>query len=149
MIDIELYKTENEINEKIGREKYVNFLYTYLDPFGDSKNAINKCLDYAFSEAEGKGGFLLAAKKDEQLVGALVMNKTGMQEYIPENILVYVAVDSEQRGQGIGRTIIEKALELAEGDVALHVEYENPAKRLYDRIGFDSKYAEMRYKNKN
>jgi ribosomal protein S18 acetylase RimI-like enzyme len=34
---------------------------------------------------------------------------------------------------------------LTNGDIALHVEYDNPAKNLYERAGFTSKYIEMRY----
>jgi ribosomal protein S18 acetylase RimI-like enzyme len=49
------------------------------------------------------------------------------------------------RGRGIGANIIQAAIKHAGGDVALHVEYDNPAKRLYERLGFGSKYAEMRY----
>ena len=49
------------------------------------------------------------------------------------------------RGQGLGRRIIEEACGGLDGAVKLHVEYDNPAKRLYERIGFSTKYAEMRY----
>ena len=73
------------------------------------------------------------------------MNRTGMSGYIPDNVLVYVAVDTEYRGKGFGREIVNKAISMADGDVKLHVEYENPAKRLYERIGFTTKYAEMRF----
>ena len=69
-----------------------------------------------------------------------------MEEYIPENILVYVAVDGAVRNKGIGRKIVEEAVKESRGNVALHVEYDNPAKRLYERLGFTTKYAEMRYK---
>jgi len=103
-------------------------------------------MDYAFSDAEGKGGFILAGYWENKLVGALIMNKTGMSGYVPENILVYVAVDAKMRGKGIGAQIIKKSFELAEGDVKLHVEYDNPAKRLYERLGMKNKYAEMRLK---
>ncbi|MDX5404850.1 MAG: GNAT family N-acetyltransferase, partial [Bacteroidota bacterium] len=77
-----------------------------------------------------------------------IMNRTGMSGYIPENILVYIAVDAKHRGKGYGRQIMEKALELAEGNVALHVEPDNPAKYLYENIGFTNKYLEMRYQKK-
>ncbi|MGC9366696.1 MAG: GNAT family N-acetyltransferase [bacterium] len=102
-------------------------------------------MDYAFSDQPGKGGFLLGGFQEKKLVAAVVMNRTGMSRYIPENILVYVAVDPNLRGKGLGGKIISKALELADGNTALHVEYDNPAKRLYERLGFKSKYAEMRF----
>ncbi len=146
MLKFKVIKTENDFDEKLSREKFVDFLYKHLDKFGDSKEAINKSIDYAFSKTQGCGGYLLAAFNDDEPVGTLVMNKTGMSGYIPENVLVYVAVDSKFRGKGYGREIIIKAISLAEGDVKLHVEYENPAKRLYERIGFTTKYAEMRFK---
>ena len=76
------------------------------------------------------------------------MNRTGMDGYIPENILVYIAVDAAKRGNGIGKQLMEAAIDRSQGDIALHVEYENPAKRLYERIGFGSKYAEMRFYKK-
>ncbi len=40
---------------------------------------------------------------------------------------------------------MNKTVELAEGNIALHVEPENPARFLYEKIGFSSKYVEMRY----
>ncbi len=134
--------------KKTTREEYVDFMFTHLDRFGDPKEDINKSIDYAFSDNDAKGGFLLAAYYEDKLVGGLIMNKTGMAGYIPENILVYVAVDASYRGKGFGGKIIEDSFKHAKGDVKLHVEYDNPAKRLYERIGFANKYAEMRYKNK-
>lgn len=146
MLKIELIKKEEDFEKlPVNRDEYVDFLYTHLDRFGDEKSAINKCLDFAFEKDGGLGGFMLAAFNDDKLVGALVMNNTGMSEFIPENILVYVAVHESMRGKGFGREIIEKAINMADGNVKLHVEYENPAKRLYERVGFESKYAEMRF----
>jgi hypothetical protein len=136
MLNIKKLVNESDFNDNLTREQYVDFLHTHLDQFGDSKEAINKCIDFAFGKDGKLGGFLLAAYYEEKLVGALIINNTGMSGYIPEHILVYVAVDG----------IVEYALKECPGDVKLHVEYENPAKRLYERIGFTTKYAEMRYK---
>lgn len=72
------------------------------------------------------------------------MLKTGMKGYIPENILLFVTVTPDSRGLGVGKRLIEKSIALCEGNVKLHVEYDNPAKRLYERIGFTTKYADMR-----
>jgi ribosomal protein S18 acetylase RimI-like enzyme len=68
-----------------------------------------------------------------------------MSGYIPENILLFIAVHPSARGMGIGGKIIKHSFEISKGDVKLHVEYDNPAKRLYERLGMTTKYAEMRY----
>lgn len=131
----------------ITRDEFVDFLFLHLDKFGDPKKDIQKCLNYAFSDEKSAGGYALAAFYENKLVGGLIMNKTGMGDYIPDWILVYVAVDASYRGKGFGKQIIEKAFSLCDGRMKLHVEYENPAKRLYERLGFTTKYAEMRYEN--
>jgi ribosomal-protein-alanine N-acetyltransferase len=146
MIDIIKYESEAGFG-KIGRDQFIDFLFTHLEQFGDPREDIQKCLDYAFSDEKSEGGFAMAAFDDGELAGALIMNRTGMANYIPDWVLVYVAVDQNRRGKGIGRKLIEEAISQCDGDIKLHVEYENPAKRLYERIGFTSKYAEMRFKN--
>ncbi|MBN1446314.1 MAG: GNAT family N-acetyltransferase [Bacteroidetes bacterium] len=144
-MNITRFDDYDALEKHIGTDRFIDFLHSHLDQFGDPKPAIRKCVDFAFGLNGGLGGFALTAEDDGELVGALVMNRTGMEGYIPENILVYVAVDASKRGKGYGRRICEYAIEQADGNVKLHVEYDNPAKRLYERIGFTSKYAEMRY----
>ncbi len=142
-------KKENEFSGGLTKREFAQFLHDSLDRFRDSVEDIEKAIDYAFSDEPGKGGFVLAAYNDNgELVSGLVMNETGHAGYIPENILVYIATKPDQRGKGIGKLVMEKAFEVAGTDIALHVEYDNPAKRLYERLGFESKYAEMRYKKK-
>lgn len=149
MLRIELLKKDKDFDSiNISRSEYVEHMHEYLGQFGDPKPDIDKSITYAFSDNEAEGGFLLAAFYEDKFVGGLIMNKTGMSGYIPENILVYVAVDSSHRGKGFGGQIVKESFKHADGNVKLHVEYENPAKRLYERIGFKSKYAEMRYDNK-
>lgn len=136
-IDTATYLEKNEI---------ADFLFVHLDQYGDTKEDIMKCLDYALSNFPHQGGFALLAREEGKIVGAVVVNQTGMEGYIPENILVYIAVDSSQRGKGIGKTLMEKAIKYAQGDIALHVEPDNPAKHLYEKLGFTNKYLEMRLK---
>ncbi len=137
----------NEEFAPIQSEEFIDFMHTHLGRFGDPKEDIRKCLRYAFSTEKSEGGFVLVAYFEGKLVGGLIMNRTGMAHYIPDWVLVYVAVDASYRGKGFGRQIIEEAFTHCDGDVKLHVEYDNPAKRLYERIGFTNKYAEMRYRN--
>lgn len=146
MIKIEYINSMKQLNKRVGETKFVDSMSVHLGQYGDSKHDILKSIKYAFSKEPGKGGFVLTAFHKNKLIGGLVMNKTGMSGYIPDYLLVYIAIDKRHRGKGFGKAIIEKALEYTEGgDVKLHVEYNNPAKKLYERLGFNNKYAEMRY----
>ena len=122
------------------------FLFEHLDEYGDKLQSIQKCIDYAMSVESGKGGFVIAGYEDGEVVGAVIINKTGMSGYIPENILVYITVHSNFRGKGYGKKLMEYAINNAKGDIALHVEADNPAKHLYEKMGFTNPYLEMRLK---
>lgn len=141
-------KTLNGISS-IEIEKLTNFLYHNLDQYGDTKSAIRKAIEYAAKERSGLGGYLFTIESKDEIVGAVVVNKTGMDEYIPENILVYIAVHKDHRGEGIGKKLMEYTIENCKGDIALHVEADNPAKHLYTKYGFENPYLEMRLKRSN
>ncbi|MBP9185930.1 MAG: GNAT family N-acetyltransferase [Bacteroidia bacterium] len=128
------------------KTEIVNFLFDNLEQYGDPKEHITKAIDYAIKEFASFGGFVLVLKEEEEIQGAVVINQTGMGGYIPENILVYIAINKNSRGQGIGKKLMQTAIETANGDIALHVEANNPAKRLYERLGFTNPYLEMRLK---
>jgi len=129
------------------KKEIADFLYEHLDQYGDPHEYIMKCLDYALDMAVDKGGFVVLGRGEKgQIVGAVVINKTGMSGYIPENILVYIAVNADQRGKGVGKKLMETAINMASGDIALHVEPDNPARFLYEKLGFTNKYLEMRLK---
>jgi GNAT superfamily N-acetyltransferase len=130
------------------KEQVVDFLFKHLDQYGDAREDIHKAIQYALKETASHGGFVIAGELEGKTVGTVVINRTGMEGYIPENILVYIAVDGSQRGKGIGKTLMQKAIDLAQGDIALHVEPDNPARLLYEKLGFTNKYLEMRLKNK-
>jgi len=125
-------------------DEIVRFLHRELGSSADDEPDIRRAVDYALSGAPGKGGFVLIAREGGELVGALVVNDTGMSGYIPEHVIVYVAVDKTMRGQGVGSRLLRQAITRCAGDVKLHVAYDNPARSLYERLGFSSKYAEMR-----
>ncbi|CAD5270652.1 conserved hypothetical protein [Imperialibacter sp. EC-SDR9] len=122
------------------------FLHKHLDEFGDEKEDILKCIDYALDDNLKPGGFVLVAhdKEKDKIVGTVVVNRTGMEGYIPENILVYIAMHKDYRGKGIGKQLMQRAIDSADGNIALHVEPENPAVHLYKKLGFTNKYLEMR-----
>lgn len=124
------------------KQTIIDFLFTHLEQYGDTKEDISKCIDYVMNPT--KGGNIIIATDENKIVGITILNNTGMKGYIPENILVYIAVDNSQRGKGYGKKLIKKAIEVTTGNIALHVEPENPAKILYEKLGFTNKYLEMR-----
>lgn len=138
-----LYDHSNKPSEPI-INSLVSFLEKSLGHYGDPAPQIRKCVGFALKEYESFGGFLMEMRDDSGTIGVSVVNRTGMSEYIPENILVYIAVRPGSRGKGFGSALLKETVDRAEGNLALHVEPDNPARRLYERNGFTSKYLEMR-----
>jgi ribosomal protein S18 acetylase RimI-like enzyme len=149
MIEIHTFKTNTENTDPtIDTNEIVKFLHWHLEQYGDPEEDIARALDYCMGKDRKPGGLLITARQTstQELAGVCLLNKTGMSGYIPENILVYIATDSSLRGQGIGKKIMQEAIKNTEGDIALHCEPDNPAFHLYDKLGFRSKYLEMRLK---
>ncbi len=140
-MNITPYKADDNVDDGT-RDAIAGFLHEHLGRYGDPLTHIRAAIDHSLDPAHG--GVVLAGRKEGHIVGAVVVNRTGMSGYIPENILVYIAVDAAQRGQGIGKALMQAAIQNTQGGIALHVEPDNPAKRLYEALGFTNKYLEMR-----
>lgn len=145
-MQLDIIQSDTENPTAFGREDIAGFLYEHLDEYGDEKKHILSCVSYAYGDNPGQDGFILVAHEDEQIQGIVIINHTNMAGFIPEHILVYIAVHEDARGQGLGKQLMERIIEVTEGDIALHVEPENPAKHLYEKYGFTNKYLEMRLK---
>lgn len=143
-------KVYNTLNtpSAIEKEQIINFLHEHLQEYGDSKKDIRKSLEFALKEFTSFGGFVCVLEEQNEIVGSAIVNQTGMSGYIPENILVYIATHKDKRGKGFGKQIMECILNHASGDIALHVEKNNPAIGLYEKFGFTNPYLEMRLKRK-
>lgn len=152
MLHFKIYNSNRDIST-IEKTQITEFLHTHLDAYRDSKEDISKAIDFALKINNPSlsmiplGGMVLTVKEEGEIVGCVVMNRTGMNGYIPDNILVYIAVHQDYRGKGYGKELMKKAIELTKGAIALHVEPDNPARHLYEKIGFNSKYIEMRFAN--
>ena len=142
-MNIEVFDAKHAMKNSM-KPMVAKFLHEHLGEYGDDLSAIEKAMDYALSDEPGYGGFIVVASIDEEIVGVTVINETGMEEYIPENILVYIATHEGFRGQGIGKKLMQTAIDQSAGGIALHVEPDNPAIHLYRKMGFEKKYVEMR-----
>lgn len=146
MMKTEITLYDDKIRTQIPVDDIAKFLYEHLDEYGDRKNDILKAIIYALGENDKPGGFIVLALNEQKIVGAVIINNTEMSGYIPEHILVYIAVNKDYRGEGIGKKLMQKTIDHCEGDIALHVEKDNPAKILYEKLGFTNPYLEMRLK---
>lgn len=138
-------QSQEDFPDWLALDALARFLHENMKPYEDKVTDIKRALEYALSQHEGMGGFILVAADGQDVVGSVVILDSGMSGFIPEHVLVFVGVRPDLRGQGIGAWLVREAIARCKGDVKLHVEYDNPAKRLYERIGFGNKYAEMRY----
>lgn len=144
-LELREIRVQEDLPSWLGLDELAQFLHENMKPYEDTIPDIKRALRYALSQQEAMGGFILIAAEGENVVGSVVILDTGMSGYIPEHVLVFVGVRPTLRGQGIGGWLVKEAFARCKGDVKLHVEYDNPAKRLYERLGMTSKYVEMRY----
>ena len=147
MIIIESKTKETNITED-EFQTVKSFLFQHLEHYGDSLEAIEKALQFALGKNNKPGGciFIAKHKETEKIVGVAVILHTLMGDFIPENILVYIATDAKQRGKGVGTSLLNEVVQNTKGGIALHVDQDNPAQHLYTKIGFEKKYIEMRLK---
>lgn len=124
--------------------RITNFLFENSGPFKDPKSGIHKSILYAAKEISGLGGYVFIVEDKNEILGAAVVNKTGMNEYLSENILVNVAVKENSRRKGIAKKLIKHTITYCKGDIAIHINKDNPAILLFKKEGFKVKNIEMR-----
>lgn len=135
-----------ELEQHVSVADFAASMKDWLKPWDDSLEDIERGIRDALAADSPTRGFVTLGKDGAgKLVGGVVMLSTRMEGYIPGTFLLFIAVDPETRGQGVGGKLLEAACRNAPGDVKLHVEHDNPAGRLYERFGFTAKYREMRW----
>ena len=124
--------------------RITKFLHEHSGTFKDTRSAIQKAVMYAAKELPGLGGYVFVIENENEILGAVVVNRTGMNEYLSENILVYVAVKKDFRRKGIAKKLIKHTIKYCKGDIAIHINKDNPVVELFEKQGFKSRNIEMR-----
>jgi threonine synthase len=116
-----------------------NYLDVYSDPLEDAKDALENAMEK---------GFILVASRDDQIDGVCVLVNMGFDKFIPTYHLAYIGTNPKSKGRGLGTELIEYAIDLADGNISLHVDLDNyRAKKLYEKMGFRHVYNRMIFKN--
>jgi GNAT superfamily N-acetyltransferase len=124
--------------------RITNFLYEHSGEFRDKKRAIRKSISYASKEISGLGGYVFVMEHQNNILGALVVNKIGMNEYLTENIFVYLAVSDSYRGKGIAKKLINYAINYCQGNISAFISLDDSVKELFEEAGFKPRNIEMR-----
>jgi threonine synthase len=125
----------------ISRETLVDYVYNYLDRYSDSKTETLEAIELAMEK-----GFILVAKREEDIAGVVIIVNMGFEEFIPKYHLAYIGINPNNKGRGIGSDLIKAAIDLTQGNLSLHVDLDNKnARRLYKKMGFKHAYDRMIY----
>ena len=101
------------------KKAIIGFLRQYSEATWMDTTAILKAVEYAIKETPSFGGFIVTAEEKGKIVAALIVNKTGMQGYMPEYITVLQAVLPTYNKDTIYNDLIAKAIALTKGDIAM------------------------------
>lgn len=119
--------------EKHGVIKFVN---DFIVDNPSNKENIRKSLEYATKERMSFGGFVIVQKWFGEIVGVSIVNHTGMEGYMPENILTYIAVSDHHKKNGIAKEMIQQVLNYAKGEVAVYLRDRNDLIPAFEHLGF-------------
>lgn len=144
--DIIIYycKTVTDLPNWLDFSDIILFIEDHMVPFNDPTETIVSALDYAFSSHSHGGGFALLAVLDKTLVGAAICVRMDKVEFVPANLLTYLCVHSKHRRKGLGTKLLKQVIEKTEGNIKTHMHASNPALKLFQKMGFDIRYLEMR-----
>jgi len=86
----------------------VNFIFDYQENAALNRSLITHLIDYALKEISSFGGFVVTEEMDNELLGVMVVNNTGMKGYMPNNLIVASAFLPNTGKEGSRKRILQK-----------------------------------------
>lgn len=129
---------------EIETDELVNMTRNWLVEYCDSTIETREAIENALSK-----GFVLLASRNGINEGICVIVDIGFDAFIPKYHLAYIGTSDKIKGRGIGSELLQRAIDLTEGSVSLHVDLDNKsAKKFYEKYGFEHAYNRMIYREK-
>lgn len=131
----------NQIN------KLSKFIYRNQPQNDMSETGIRKAIQYAAKERPGFGGLVFTVEaEDQNVVAAAVLNKTGFEGYLAENMLVALAVDKE-RGEGdVYKKVLDYITDYCSGEISIQLKESHPLMDVFQDKGFEKKLHTIKFK---
>jgi ribosomal-protein-alanine N-acetyltransferase len=99
--------------------------------------AIKSAIGSAMKKSNSFGGILMTYyDEQDSLVGAMVVNKTGMKEFFPENILSYIAIHTDFRRLGLGTLMLDDAVKICKGKIFVQLPDVDSSLSFFKKHGF-------------
>ncbi len=116
--------------------RLADFLNGNLPDFTGERESIRKSLQYAIKEKAGLGGYIFVLESEDLVIGAMVLNRTGMENLLGTYLLAYIAIAENYRNQGHGTSLIEYARSYCKGSISVHLRPEGAFLPFFERLGF-------------
>lgn len=126
------------------KTRLVDFLQSNLENGHFTPAEIMETLECAVKERPSFGGFVLALLENERLLGAIVVNRTGMEAVDTQHRLSLLGVARSHRHNGVAKKLIAQAMIQTGNGLALQLEPSDGEMAYFEELGFEKKYVVMR-----
>ena len=142
-IDIDVREVTKDDN--LDENSIINLVNEWLNEFTDPICEIEEAYHNAIEK-----GFVIISFYNNEICGIGIVVNLGFEHFATKYHLSYIATNDNIEGSGIATMILSEAVELAEGNISLHVERANEgAIKLYEKMGFKDYYSRMIHLSKN
>lgn len=125
--------------EEVSKKELVEYTRQWLAQYSDSSLETQDAIQNASEK-----GFILLASRNGEYEGICIVVNLGFKDFIPTYHLAYIGTQKGSKGRGVGTELIQRALDLTNETLSLHVDLDNKgAKKLYEKLGFKHKYNRM------
>ncbi len=133
-----LIRTFDAFSKPTSRQinRLADFMDRQLPYYSNEADPIRKSLQYAIKEKAGLGGYIFVLENQDAVIGALVLNRTGMDYLLGTYLLAYIAVREDYRNAGHGTSLVEYARSYCKGSISVHLRPEEEAHPFFERLGF-------------
>lgn len=123
-LKVEVYSSYQPITSK-RKAELTQFMLLHYNPTPLLKQHIQQAMTYALKDASllrgsySHGGIVLIAVTDDQLVGGLIANRTGLMDFLPQTLVSFIATETDYRQKGIAGHLIEHCKKFLPGTMAI------------------------------